>query len=392
MSTTDQDDTETQMDEQGAPVDPRLPILTPEQEKTVLANWDKVKINALVKMTFANKDLDGRTFEGKAIKLFLAKHGCVAGTTEKPFVGELYLTPEQKKFIEENGKDGGMKPLEMKQVLFPNDKKGTLLSREGRAVYKYAKAVHGEDVDFWDEPVDTQKYNPPKTVPETKNLVNSYVSNATDPSKEAYSTGSLRPFEEKCLKALQGYLKTIRFRYQAAQYDKRADRALFESSFVRTTHDKPDLSAADVDMYVAGAAEMVNVTREERKILKLEDKLNDIMEEDTGENGERKPLTQAFVELLNQTRTKWDASKKRYQDIMGALESTRAKRNEHQIQRSQSVLNLLEAWQKDEETRNDIIAFGEKEKAEDAAEVKRLADMDGVIALIAGMTVKEGSS
>jgi succinyl-CoA synthetase alpha subunit len=52
----------------------------------------------------------------------------------------------------------------------------------------------------------------------------------------------------------------------------------------------------------------------------------------------------------------------------------------------------MDAWQKDEETRNDIIAFGEKEKQEDADEMKRLTDMDGVVALIAGMTQKEGSS
>lgn len=371
--------------------DPRLPILTAEQQKLVLANWDKVKINALVKMVFSNKDLDGRSFEGKAIKLFLSEHGRAAATTMKAYVGELMLTPEQKAFIEENAKDGKMKPLEIKQVLFPLDKKNTLLTREGRAVFKYAKEVAGEDVDFWDEPVETQKYSPPKTLAECKNVINSYVQNPKDPAQDAYSSNS-SPSEIKCIRAEQGYLKTTRFRYQAAQYDKRADRTLFESSFIRTTHDKPDLSAADVDMYVAGAAEMVNITREERKILRLEDQLNDILNGDEDESGEKKHLSQAFVELINQTRTKWDASKKRYQDIMGALESTRAKRNEHQIQRSQSIINLLEAWQKDEDLRNDIIAFGEKEKREDVAEVKRLGDMDAVVALIAGMTRKEGEA
>lgn len=368
-----------------------LPILTPEQQKLVLANWDKVKINALVKMVFSNKDLDGRSLEGKAIKLFLAQHDRVAATTMKQYIGELMLTPEQKAFIEENAKDGKMKPLEIKQVLFPLDKKNTLLTREGRAVFKYAKEVAGEDVDFWDEPVETQKYSPPKTLAECKNVINSYVQNPKDPAQDAYSSNS-SPSEIKCIRAEQGYLKTTRFRYQAAQYDKRADRTLFESSFIRTTHDKPDLSAADVDMYVAGAAEMVNITREERKILRLEDQLNDILNGDEDESGEKKHLSQAFVELINQTRTKWDASKKRYQDIMAALESTRAKRNEHQVQRSQSIINLLEAWQKDEDLRNDIIAFGEKEKREDVAEVRRLTEMDAVVALIAGMTRAEGEA
>lgn len=370
----------------------KLPTLTLEQEKMVLANWDKVNIAALTKMVFANKTLDGRSFEGRAIKLFLASKEKAPVTSKKEVVGKLELTEEQKKFIEENGKDGGMKPLEMKRMLFPNDKNNSLLSREGRAVYEYTKELFAEDVDFWDEPVDSQKYNPPITVRATLNIINSYVSNQKDSSKDAYDANNLRPYEEKCIRALQGYLKTTRFRYQAAQYDKKADRTLFESSFVRTTHDKADLSAADVDMYVAGAAEMVNITREERKILRLEDQLNNILNGEETEGGQKQNLSQAFVELINQTRTKWDASKKRYQDIMGALESTRSKRNEHKIQQNQSVLNLMDAWQKDEETRNDIIAFGEKEKQEDADEMKRLTEFDGVVALIAGMTQKEGSS
>jgi len=76
---------------------------------------------------------------------------------------------------------------------------------------------------------------------------------------------------------------------------------------------------------------------------------------------------------------------------MASLESTRAKRDEHKVQRNQSVLNLLEPWQKSQEFREDLLALGEKEKTEDAAEMGRLAGMDGVVALIAGMTLKEGS-
>lgn len=367
-----------------------IPILFESQKRTIDEWYDKEDLGALTRRTFGNPKLDGRTNEGKAIKMYLAEKSEVVSTTKKIPVPEVILTDEQRKFIEDNIKE--MKPLEMAKVLFPDANITTLLRAEGRAIYRHCKVVDRANIDFWDEPVDSKEYRPPSTLQAVLGLTNSYVANPVDSTKSYYVHGNLRPYEEKSLRALQGYLKTTRFRYQAAQYDKKADRTLFESSFIRTTHDKPDLSAADVDMYVAGAAEMVNITREERKILRLEDKLNAILGDGgDDEGGERQHLSQAFVELINQTRTKWDASKKRYQDIMGGLESTRAKRDEHKIQRSQSVLNLLEAWQKDEETRNDIIAFGVKEKMEDAQEVKRLTEMDGVIALIAGMTVREGS-
>lgn len=363
-----------------------LPTLTDEQIAIIHDMWTRgiTNIQELTRKAFKDESLDGRTNQGKAVKIYLASRGQAIKTTKKETVGDMQLTEHHKEFIRTNSHD--MKPLEMTKVLFPDREITTLLGAEGRAVFKYAQTVRRETVDFWDEPAETKEYRPPRAIQSTIGLVNRYVANQMDPTKVTYDLHDLRPYELKCLRALQGYLATIRFRYQASSYEKKADRTLFESSFIRMTHDKADLSAADVDMYVAAAAEMVNVTREERKILRLEEQLDQIL---GGEGEEKQRLSQAFVELLNQTRTKWDASKSRYKGFVDSLESTRAKRDEHRTKRNESVLNLLEAWIKDDQTRNDIIAFGEKEKAEDREEVKRLTQFDGVIALIAGQTHTE---
>lgn len=366
-----------------------IPTLTEDQIALLHALWAKgvTNIAELTQRVFGDPKLDGRTNEAKAVKMYLAARGEKITTTKHIPKGELELTEQHKLFIRMNTKD--MKPLEMTKALFPDREVTTLLGAEGRAVYKYAQEVHREDVDFWDEPVATKEYRYPKSIQAVLGVANEYVSNPLDATKPAYDFNNLRPYDLKCLRAMQRYLKTTRVRYQASIYQKLADRTLFESTLVRTIHDKPDLSESDVDMYVAGAAEMVNITREERKILRLEEQLDQIL---GGEGEEKQRLSQAFVELLNQTRTKWDASKKRYQDIMGDLESTRSRRDEHKIKQNQSVLNLLEAWQKDEQTRNDILAFGEKEKQEDRDEVKRLTEFDGVIALIAGHTTEEAGA
>lgn len=363
-----------------------LPVLTDQQKSIIDQNWSTLNIRDLVRLVFANPSLDGRSNEGKAVKLYVASKGREITTTKKVIKGDIELSEQQKLFIQMNAST--MKALEMAKALFPEAEVKTLLSAEGRAVFKYAQLINSEDVDFWDEPVETKEYRPPKTIPAMLGLANTYVQNQLDPTKDAYDFNNLKPYDEKCLRALLSYMKTTRVRYQAGLYDKKADRTLFESTFIRLTHDKPDLSTGDVDMYVAAASELVNITREERKILKLEDQLDQIL---SGEGEDRQRLSQAFVELLNQTRTKWDASKARYKGFMDSLESTRAKRNEHMIQKNQSVLNLLEAWQKDQQTREDIIAQGEREKEEDAAEVKRLTDMESIVALIAGHTKEEAS-
>ncbi len=366
-----------------------LPTLSDEQITIIHEMWGRgiTNIQELTRKAFKDETLDGRTNQGKAVKIYLASRGQAIKTTKKETVGDMELTDHHKEFIRTNSQD--MKPLEMTKVLFPDREITTLLGAEGRAVYKYAQAVRRETVDFWDEPVEIKEYRPPRAIQAVLGLANKYVANQLDPTRSAYDLQDLRPYELKCLRALQGYLGTIRFRYQASSYEKKADRTLFESSFIRLTHDKADLSAADVDMYVAAAAEMVNVTREERKILRLEEQLDQIL---GGDGEEKQRLSQAFVELLNQTRTKWDASKSRYKGFVESLESTRSKRDETKIKQNQSVLNLLDAWMKDEESRNDIIAFGEKEKLEDRNEVKRLTEFDGVIALIAGHTKEEAGS
>lgn len=365
-----------------------IPTLTEAQIAIIHDLWSKgiTAIAEITRAVFGDPMLDGRTNEAKAIKIYLASRGEKMTTTKIPPKGEVKLTDHQKEFIRTNVE--AMKPLEMAKILYPDRAITTLLSGEGRAVYKYAQEMHRDQVDFWDEPVESKEYKGPTSIQGVLGLANTHVANNIDPTKDVYDYNNLRPYDLKCLRALQGYLRSVRFRYQASSYEKKADRTLFESSFVRSVHDKPDLSSTDIDQYVLGAAEMVNIVREERKILRLEVKLDAMLDGDE----EQGRMTQAFVELLNQTRTKWDASKARYQKIMGDLESTRAKRDEHKTKRNESVLNLLEAWQKDEQTRNDIIAFGEREKAEDKDEVQRLSQMEGVIALIAGQTKTEAEN
>ena len=50
---------------------------------------------------------------------------------------------------------------------------------------------------------------------------------------------------------------------------------------------------------------------------------------------------------------------------------------------------MFEAWMNDPEWRAAIVALGEKEKAEDRAEVAKLKTMDDLIALITGQSEEE---
>jgi hypothetical protein len=217
--------------------------------------------------------------------------------------------------------------------------------------------------------------------------VNEYVSNPLDPGKKAYKGDALKPFEYRCLYAGMGYLKSVSFRYQAQQYGKKMERTLFESHFITLTHDKPDLTSADQNLYIQASAAKVKIAQTERRLQKVITQMDEQMET-TDEKG-RAALSMNMVELVNGTQEKLDKCVKEYQSLVKTLESTRAEREDLKTRRSESVLPLLEAWQKDEDARKGLIKQGQAEHEADEKEFERLSTFDSVVALIAGQSRNE---
>ncbi len=219
--------------------------------------------------------------------------------------------------------------------------------------------------------------------------MNDYVTTG-DVSRKVYVWGKLKSSEERCMRALMKYMRVYRVTYQASQYDKKSERELFLSTFIRFTHDKPDLTEIEVDQSISAASETVNIAQIERSIKRI-DKIQEeiMMGGEVDDNGKVRKLGMSDVELINQIRAKHDLSKNRLKSLMEALEETRSKRQAGKNERNQSILNLLEAWQQDEQKRTDMIAMGDREKAEDLKEVGRLRDLDDLTALISGQTEDE---
>ena len=86
------------------------------------------------------------------------------------------------------------------------------------------------------------------------------------------------------------------------------------------------------------------------------------------------------IYALNGVRTKHNQAQDLLARLQKELEDSRTKRFNEKGSRTNSILNLLEAWQNDPEWRDSIVAVGETEKAEDRKEVKNLKSIDEVIA------------
>ncbi len=373
------------------PVKPAYQLieLTEEQKALALANITK-RLGEIVAIVFPGAKPDGRTTEGKSIQAFFAGMDKKAPTTETP-TGNMELTEEQKAMIDSLLREGRVKSsVELAKLVFPNvTVKG--LSREWRAVHAYTKEHYPDSFSVTEEPADSTQYEPPTRMQELIGLVNTYVMTG-DPNRKAYNPNTLKISDERNLKALMGYLREYGFKYMASTYDRQVDRNLFISTFIRWTHNKADLTEMEQDQMMQAASEKVNIAQMEREIQQIRRYHESVMAgEEQDATGKTKRFGMTEVEQITQTRTKWDAAKARLKIGMEALEEARSKRLGQRDERNNSILNLFDAWRDDPEWRADLIGIGSREKQEDADEVKRLRDMDDVIALISGQSEEEAA-
>lgn len=364
--------------------------LTAEQKAIVDANYESKTINEMVPMVFGPEAKpDSRTTEGRSIKAYLANDNRKPLPSDFSPSSTMELSDSQKQQIEQMAprmpKDGGM--LELARIVWGNSSI-TPLHKEARLVFSHLKEVYPEGINVNEEPVEDTVWTPPPTMSGLVGLVNGFVQQSNN--DKTYNLNVIKPNERKCLEQLMMYMRVFRFKYVASQYDKRVDRDLFLSTFIRWTHTKPDLTEIEVDQMISAAEETVNIAQIGRSIQRIDKMHEEIAAgEVKDDNGKKVKLGMAEVELIGSVRTKYDAAKKRLESLMKTLETTRSERLKGVQAKYTSIWDLLEPWMKDDERRNKWIDAGIAEKEEDAAEVERLSGLEDLIAVVSGQTKDE---
>lgn len=367
--------------------------LTAEQKAFVDANWDKMDLKTLTQKTFNNPELNGHHMEGKSVKAYIASKAgdgeiapVIKTTADKPRKGSLDLTPAQKATVDSLlNTEEPPSTKEMFKMLFPDLTLKSYVMPEYKAVVGYVRSVNEESVDMWEDPVEKRRYQPPKTYHNVVGLVNKYVSNPFDPSRAMYDPTNIKPAHEKNLKALLSYMQSSTFSFQASQYDKKIDRELFESTFVRQVQDKAvDIIPEEVDTYIAIAATSVQVSQIERDIIKQQKIRDNILDDAAGDENKVK-LSMSLVESIKAMQTQLIAAKKHKQDLLESVAGARNKRLDSKANQKDAIIDLIGLWT-EEKTRLQLIALGKKEHMDDEGEMNRLESVDDVMALIAGMS------
>jgi len=356
-------------------------ILTQEQQKEIVEEWnsrpdDPPSLLELIRVAYPNQNIDGRSREGKAVKTFLAtrKINAHASHQYQP-KQQIDLTEEHKEFIRNNF--SMMSSVEMGRILFANPDL-TNLNQESRAIERYVESLnpaiaHTARTELF---ADMEKYEPPKTLTASLSKVNSYVHDGLNKNKLSIN-------QKNGLKALIGYLHTFRFQHQISTYRNDTDRQLFESSFVRYTYDKPDLSQEEVDQYIVLSTEVVISNNIQRRVERLQE-LMDGAANDT----EGRRISMALVESIDTSHKEYNQCVNRQQKLLESLKEKRSDKLKKQISENASILNLVQLW-REEESRKKMINLAELRKKTLKKEMENLSTMDEMKAKVMGISEDE---
>jgi hypothetical protein len=363
--------------------------LTDVQKEVINELWDKEPLNVVAQRAFMNSSLDLNSPETQAVREYIASLG-ESEPKEREKVTE--LTEAQKNNIRAL-LDTEEPPTvrEITLMLFPDIKDLGSLHKEYRLVYDFVKLENENATDAWDEPVETRRYQPPLKMVSLIGMANRYVGNPHDPGKSLYDMATLKKAQDANLRALLSYMKTSHFVTRASLYQRKADRDLFESTFVRHVHDKAaELTAEEVDTYITIAVEVVRVSQFDRDIA-LQERIRNNVLEGAGDADAKIKLSMSLVESINSMMDKRDASNKQIQSLIKSVAGERAKRLSGKGVSNDAIVNLINLWI-EEQSRLDLIALAKKEHEEDEKEFGRIRDLDEAIALMAGLTHAEAVS
>jgi len=357
--------------------------LSEEQKVLVLDEWNSHPnnppgIKELTKIAFPDigEELqDGRSKYGRAVKAFLATRKIKARGAHEYQHRVIDLTEDHKSFIENNATM--MNGMEIARVVFA-DNSLTNLHQETRVVNDYIKSL--EDVETFSDPNNliTEKYEPPNTFERSRVKINQHV-----PGPEGAKNKKITPRDKQNINALLRYMNTYRFIHQINTLQTQEDRNLFESCFVRYTHDKPDLAEEEVDQYIILSSEVIIASNIQGRIEHLQGLL-----EDTANNSEGRRISLSLVQAVGTAQTEYNQCVGRQQKILNDLKEKRSDKLKKQIQENASILNLVEMW-KEEESRKKMIQLAELRKKSIQEEVERISTLDEVKARILGLSEDE---
>jgi hypothetical protein len=331
--------------------------LTEQQKAYIDANHKELPdLIQLTRKVFDDDTLDGRTKQGKLVREYLVECGFKYNTTKNKKAKNIHLTEEQKEFIERSARDG-MNAFQTACIIW-HDRELTPLSKETLVVAEHIKSTKPNLLRSEDSALG-EGYEPPQTSSAAIKLLNQYCSASIRP--EAISLK-----QKKYVEQIMKFVSTPRFFQVINSYTDKGDRDLFEAEFMRTTWDKPDLTADEINLYINVCIDYINL----KNINKAMEKLNRMFHEAE----DQRDMTVRLAELLKTKSDEYNQCEKRMESLINRLNGDRARRIQGRQEENASILSLVELFQ-DEKERSIMLKMVEMQKQAIDEEVDLIESM-----------------
>ena len=346
--------------------------LTNEQKTQITREFSRnPDLKHITQIVFQDDSLDGRSKEGRAVRSFLINNNLTFTTTLVPKVEEIDLDAEQKEFLMSSNVERGMNALEITRLTF-KDREIQPLSQQHRTVMEFLRRYRPEIVDD-NEMITNDKWSPPKSLSRAIKKVNDWAGQNLEEIE-------IQTKQKRMMEKLLFYLKSPRFVHFINQYSTIGDRDLFESEFVRTVWDKPDLTNDELNLYITVCTNYVRQKHIQQRIDKLNTMLNDTDNE--------RDLTMRLTEIIKATSDELNQCEKRIESLTKDLNGSRQARLKAKGEQNGSIAALVEAFQEREE-RDRMIMMAEMQTKLIEEEADRLESMDDYKARILGISKRE---
>ena len=226
-----------------------------------------------------------------------------------------------------------------------------------------------DQINLRDEVV-AEKYSPPRALTTLIRRINKIIMKEFDIEKISIQ-------DRKCLERLLTYLSAPRFIQVINSYITKEARDLFESEYIRSSWDKPDLTSDELNLYINVCMDYVNL----REIEIQKQKLNQMFDETEGQND----LTMRLTEMLKTKAEEYNQCTNRIDKMLAKLNGERSKRIQNQHQRNASIISLVQLFQ-DEQERKLMIQMADMQKKVVYEEADRLEQMSDWKARVLGIS------